>query len=148
MASNQNFNEIFKMFGDFRTPQFPQVDWNSLFATQRRNIEAFSEAGQVMTEGFQAVTRRQAETVRENVSRMIKASKDLFSGPSPEASAARQAEFAREAFETAFNNAREMSEMVTKSSYEAFDVLNKRAAEQLEEITHAVNAPASRKKAA
>jgi phasin family protein len=113
------------------------VDFNQLFSTQRRNIEALSAANQAMVEGAQAVSRRQAEVVRDNVDTMLQASKEMMNGNSPESSMSKQADFARSFFENTLANMREMTEMVTKSSFEAFDVLNKRAAESMEEISSA-----------
>ena len=51
-------------------------------------------------------------------------------------------------FENSLANLREMGEMITKSSFEAFDVLNRRAAESMEEIskTSTAAATASKKK--
>ena len=129
MANTQNFGDFMKVFGEFKP-----LDFNQVFSMQRRNMEAFSAANQAVTEGVQAASRRQAEVAREGVEQFLKASKDLFTGSSPEMSAAKQVDFAKNMFEATLNNMREVSEMFTKSSYEAFDVLNKRAAENMDEM--------------
>ncbi|NBO18185.1 MAG: phasin family protein [Proteobacteria bacterium] len=123
------------------------MDFNQLFSTQRRNIEALSAANQVVVEGAQAITRRQAEVIRSNVEDVLKASKDMMTTGTPETNLTKQADFAKSMFETALGNLREITEMVTKSSFEAFDVLNKRATETLEELTKA-GTQASTKKSA
>ena len=139
MTHNYAFNDMFKNM----------VDFNQLFSTQRRNIEAFSAANQAIVEGAQAVQQRNAEVVRESVESALKASKDLMTGGSPETSLSKQADFARSFFENAFSNLREMSEMITKSSFEAFDVLNRRAAESMDEISKAsATVTATKKKSA
>lgn len=137
MATNSAyaFAEIFRNSFDF----------NQLFATQRRNIEALSAANQVVVEGVQAITRRQAELLRENVENVMQASRDILTGGSPEASLSKQAEAAKSVFQNTLENVREVTEMATKSSFEAFDVLNRRATESLEEIG-ATAASATRKK--
>src|SRR4051812_30087471 len=124
MNPNYAFTEMFKNAFDF----------NQLFSTQRRNIEALSEANQVVVEGAQAVSRRQAEVIRENVESVLKASKDIFTNGTPEANISKQSDLAKSIFENTLSNLREITEMVTKSGFEAFDVLNKRAAETMEEI--------------
>jgi phasin family protein len=129
------FAEIFKQ----------SFDMNQLFATQRRNIEALSAANQAIVEGAQAVSRRQAEAVRENVEKVLSASREMFNGGSPEAGLTRQAELTKTVFENALNNVREVTEMLTKSSFEAFDVLTERANKSIEELSK--SAP-SKKKAA
>ena len=123
-------------------------DLNQIFATQRRNVEALSAANQAFVEGAQAISRRQAEAVRDNVEQFLQASRTLFSGGAPEANLSRQADYVKETVENTLNNIREVTEMVTKSSFEVFDVLNKRATESLEELSKASNAQGAKKKAA
>ncbi len=139
------YNDFFKMFGDFKPAA---VDFNQFFTISRRNMEALTAANQVVVEGIQAVSRRQAEIARANFEHMLKSSRDAMSGGSPEASAAKQAEAAKQMFEKSFNNLREVFEMMTKSNLEAFDLLNKRIAESLEETSEAAAsiAPAKKKK--
>lgn len=113
------------------------LDFNQLFSTQRRNIEAISAANQAAVEGAQAIARRQAEIARSNVETALKASKDLLTSGTPETNLAKQAELTKSFFESALTNLREVSEMATKASFEVFDVLNQRAAENFEEISKA-----------
>ena len=120
------------------------LDFNQLFSTQRRNIEAIYAANQAVVEGAQAIARRQAEITRSNVETALKASKDLLTSGTPETNLAKQAELTKSFFESALTNLREVSEMATKASFEVFDVLNQRAAETLEEISKA-SAPAKKK---
>lgn len=135
MNSANAFAELFKNSWDF----------NQLFSTQRRNIEALSAANQVVVESAQAIARRQAEVARENVENVLKASKEMMTSSTPESNVSRQAELTRDLFENAISNMRELTEMATKSGFEAFDVLNKRAAESMEEIGRA-GATTSKKK--
>lgn len=125
------YNEVFKIFGDFKTPAF---DFNSLFEVQRRNIEALTAANQVVAEGAQAIARRQAEVLRSNVDELLNASKTIVSGQKPEINVEKQANLSKALFEKSLSNAREVSEMISKSSFEAFDLLNKRAAESFDEL--------------
>lgn len=138
MTYNNAFADMFKNTFDF----------NQLLSTQRRNIEALSEVNKTIVESAQAISRRQAEVVRENVENALKASKDLMSGGSPETSLTKQAELAKEFFENALSNLREITETATKSGFEAFDVLNKRAAETIEEFSKASGSTTAKKKAA
>ncbi len=138
MTSPYAFTESFKNFFDF----------NQLFTAQRRNIEALSAANQVMVEGVQAVSRRQAEVLRDNVEQVLKASRDIFQAGAPENNLGRQAECARSILENNINSFREVTETLTKSGFEALDLINKRAAESLDEINKsAPAAPRSRKAA-
>ena len=137
-AYNNAFADLFKN----------AFDLNQLFSTQRRNIEALSAANQAVVEGAQAISRRQAEVIRTNVEDVLKASKDLLTSGTPDTNLTKQADFAKGIFESTLSNLREITEMATKSGFEAFDVLNKRAAETLEEISKAAPvATAAKKKA-
>jgi phasin family protein len=137
MNPNFAFTDMFKNSFDF----------NQLFSTQRRNIEALSAANQAVVEGAQAISRRQAEVIRDGVEGMLNASKGLMTGGTPDLG--KQAELAKDIFENALSNLREITETVTKSGFEAFDVLNKRAAESIDEISKAsASASSSAKKKA
>lgn len=136
MNHNQALADLFKA----------PLDFNQLFSNQRRNLETASEINQTLVESCQAAARCSTEAMRENMEYMMKASKDVFSGGTPEASIAKQAECTKKMFERTLSNLREIGEMVTKSSFEAFDVLNQRCAESLEEISKASNGSAANKK--
>jgi phasin family protein len=131
MTKANTNTDFTKMWTDMKVPS---VDFNQLFSLQRRNVEAFTAANQVLMEGAQAVSKRQAELMRDNMEKMLKTSKDVMTSNSPETNTTKQTEFAKEAYENAINGAREISEMVSKSSFEAFDVINKRCAESMEEM--------------
>ena len=123
--------DMTKMMGDFRPGQ---VDMDSLMASQRRNLEALQAANQLAVEGVQAVARRQTEILRQTMSEVTNAMKDMMTAGSPEEKAARQTELAKEAFERAISNMRELAEMTAKAQNEAADVINKRVAASLDEM--------------
>src|SRR5487761_2425971 len=54
--------DVGKTFAGFN---LPGLDAESVMATQRKNLEAFTQANQLAVEGVQAVTRRQVEIARE-----------------------------------------------------------------------------------
>src|SRR5271154_2014520 len=112
MTYNFAFTDMFKNAFDF----------NQLVSTQRRNIEALSAANQVVVEGAQAISRRQAEVIREGVEDVLKASKDILTSGTPENNLTKQSELAKSIFETTLANLRDITETATKFSFEAFDV--------------------------
>ncbi len=137
MSYNQAFTDMFKNSWDF----------NQFVSTGRRNMEALSAANQVVVESAQAITRRQAEVARANIDNALKVSKDIITSGTPETSISKQSDLMKAFFENTLNNLREVSELVTKSSFEAFDVINRRTAESLEEISSASAASAKKKSA-
>jgi phasin family protein len=120
-----------KLIGDFKVPG---VDVEAVVSSQRRNIEALSQANQLAVEGMQAVARRQTEIFRQMMEEASQAMRDIMTAGSPEDKAGRQTELLKEAFQRAIGNMRELAEMVTKSQTEAFDVINKRVTESLDEV--------------
>jgi phasin family protein len=132
MATNKNTADFFKSFSDFSVQR---VDFNDLFNLARRNMEACSAANQVMMEGIQAINKRTAEVMQSNIEKCLSMSRDIISSTSPEISAKKSSDAAKEAFSSCVNSAREISEMASKSTFEAFDVINKRTAEALEETS-------------
>lgn len=131
--SNQAQNQAKDFFKSFGNMSMASMDFNDLFNLARRNMEACSAANQVMMEGMQAINKRTAEVFQSNVEKCLSMSREMLSGTSPEANSKKSSEAAKEAFSSSVNSVREISEMISKSTFEAFDVLNKRTAEALEE---------------
>ncbi len=120
-----------KMMPDFKVPG---VDMQALVSSQRRNLEALAAANQLAVEGLQTVAKRQTEIFRQMMEEASQAMKDVMAAGSPEAKASRQTDLVKEAFTRAVANMRELAEMVAKSQGEAFDVINKRVTDSLDEL--------------
>jgi phasin family protein len=123
--------DVTKMMADFKVPG---VDYESVVATQRKNIEALTQANQLVVEGMQAVARRQSEILRQTMDETSKAMQQMMEQSAPEAKLAKQTDLAKTAFDTALANMRELAELVTKSNRDAFDVINGRVAASLDEL--------------
>lgn len=123
--------DILKMMSEFRVPN---LDLETLISTQRRNVEAMVRAQQLALEGAQAVSRRQAEIMRQMMEEMGGAMAAVISTTAPEERAAKQTEMATAALERALANMRELAELVSKSNREAIDVINGRLVESLNEV--------------
>ncbi len=122
--------DVSKYLGDFKVPG---VDVETLVANQRKNIEALTQANKLAFEGLQNVVKRQVEILRQAMDEVAQVSKDFSEPGSPQDKAAKQAEYAKDAFERALSNGRELAEMVAKANTEAFDLLNKRFTQSLDE---------------
>ncbi len=146
MAYQNPFADMMKTFADFKTPSaaaMPTIDVTQLMASGRKNAEACTAASQAFSESCQAITRRQAELARAHVEKMLKTTKDMLVNGSPEINTSKQVDLAKTMFESSLNNLREVGELVTKSGFEVFDVLNRRASASIEEITGAAKAAAT-----
>jgi phasin family protein len=126
------FNEEFEKF--IKQYQLPGVDINALVANERKNMEALTDANRVAFEGLQAIARRQGEILKNTMDEVTKAVEAISKSDSPPEAAAKQAELAKNAFEKALSNMRELAEMVAKSNEDAADTMSTRLRESLDEM--------------
>ena len=124
--------------------KMPGVDMSALFESQRRNLDALTQANRRAVEGMQAVAKRQAEIMRQMMEEASGAMCEVMAAGSPEDKASRQAEIAKAAFQRALANMRELADMVTQSNHEAFEMINKRVAESLDELKGIMAKPAKK----
>jgi phasin family protein len=131
-GSKNGFFDVTKVMSDFR---MPGIDFEAVAASQRKNIEALTQANQLAVEGAQAVVRRQVEIARQAMEEFSTMFRDFVQpNGSPEDRLAKQAEYSKQALEKGLSNARELTELMTKANTEAFNVLNKRVTEGLDEV--------------
>ena len=124
--------DVTKLMGDFRVPG---IDLEAAVASQRKNIEALTQANQLAVEGVQALVRRQVEITRQAMEDFSAMFRDFVQpSGSPEDRIAKQAEYSKQAIEKGLSNAKELTELVTKANSEAFNVINKRVTESLDEV--------------
>ena len=124
--------DVTKIMGDFRVPG---VDLEAAVASQRKNIEALTQANQLAVEGVQALMRRQVEITRQAMEDFSAMFRDFVQpNGSPEDRFAKQAEYSKHAIEKGLSNAKELTELVTKANTEAFNVINKRVTESFDEV--------------
>ena len=95
-----------------------------------------ANASRVAFEGAQAVAKRQAEILQETMTQTSKSFETLAGAGSPSEVVAKQAELAKEAFEKALGNMRELAEMVTKAQQGAIDTMSGRISQTLDEVKH------------
>jgi len=123
--------DVTKLIGEFKVPG---IDVENLVASQRKNIDALTQANKLAFDGVQAVFKRQAEILRQVLEEGASVAKELVEAATPQDKAIRQTELAKDAFEHVLSNARELSEIIAKSNSEAFELLNKRFTQVLDEI--------------
>lgn len=138
-------NNPFLAFGSFDASRFdltkaftnlnvPGLDVQAFLEAQRKNIEALAEANRLAVEGMQAIARRESEILAQAMTEAQKAVASVSTSGDPRAAAAAQVDIAKQAFERAIANMRELADLVTKSNTDACDVVNKRVSMSLDEI--------------
>jgi phasin family protein len=97
-----------------------------MFASQYKNVEAVMQANQLALAGVQAIWRRQLDFIQEAV-------EGLPPGPLNE-KFAKHAEYSKRALEKSLANARELTELATKATTDAMNIINQRFCEGLGEM--------------
>ncbi len=122
--------EVGKLFAGF---PFASLDVEAAMTSQRKNIEAFTQANQLAVQGFQELAKRQVEFARTAMDEATSLVRDWTSIGTAEERLQKQAAFAKQALEKSVTGTREIVELAGKTQTEAFEVLNKRFSESLEE---------------
>ncbi|MEC9346764.1 MAG: TIGR01841 family phasin [Pseudomonadota bacterium] len=125
------FGDFTKMLGDMKLPGF---DIGALVEMQKKNVEAVIAANRVAMDGVRAVIERQVQIAQASAEQAQAALKAASSGKTKGVDVSNQIEEARAAVEKAIADMRELSEMVTRSQTEAFEILNKRMLEAADEV--------------
>lgn len=128
-------NDLMSAFSSMKAPN---MDFSGLAEAQKRNFEAITAANKTAVEGLQAVFKRQGEILKEITEEVNGLAQNSVTTGGPEDHAARNLDAVKSAIEEAVSNIRELSEMTAKSQSEAFDILNKRVTESLDEVKAAI----------
>lgn len=100
----------------------------------RKSFQAFTDAQQIGMESLQTVVQRQSEILTQIVKDQSEIAKEIMHEGTPEEKIARGAELIRKSYEKTVSGIREVSDIVSKSSREASEIINKRVAASLNEI--------------
>ena len=122
-AGETPFFDFTELMSQFR---LPGVDFAALVDRERKNIQALAEANRIAFEGWQRLVRRQAEILQETMKKVV--------ADAGQVDAMKRTDLAKEGFEKALANMRELAEMGSKSQREAFEVVRKRIEQNMEGI--------------
>lgn len=114
--------------------KMPGVDLNQVATSYRKNVEALTSASQVAVEGMQSVVKRQSEILRDSMEQYATLLREFAAPGSAEEAASKNAEIAKQTFETTLAHMREISELIAKANNESLEVINKRVSEMLDEV--------------
>jgi phasin family protein len=120
-----------KVLGEFKVPM---LDVESFIDLQRRNVQAFTVANQTAFEAFKGIAQRQADMLKVAMEDFSKASSELFAVGTLEEKTAKNADLVKKSYETSIANMKELAELYAKGNADAFEAINKRVTEALEEI--------------
>ncbi len=102
---------------------FPMLDADKMIAAQQRSLDALSSASQIVVDGVKAIAQRQNEMMQSSVDEWIATSQSALSGKPTDFRPIDYVAKAKSAYETAFSNAKELTEIAIKAQSEAVEVL-------------------------
>lgn len=118
--------------------KIPGVDVEALVSAQKKNMDALTNANKVALEGIQSLISRQAEIFRQTMEEATTMANSLTASGTPQEKVSKQAELTKAAFEHALSNAKEVSEIISKSNTEVAALLNARMTQAMEELKSAL----------
>lgn len=128
-------NDFTKLFENYQSVPF---DLQAFMETQRKNIQAITEAQQAAFEGVQALAHRQAEIISQMVEDNSTLAKGALSEGTPEEKMAQNADIFKAAYERSIENMNELSELINKSNQNATKIINKRVSASVNELKAAI----------
>jgi phasin family protein len=129
--------DMTKYFSSLKMPSMPEVA--ALMETHKRNLAALAAANKLVFEGAQAITQRQVEVIRRQVTDVTEAAKTLAAPGDARERSLRQAELMKQAYEKSVADLKEVEDLLRKSSTEALDLVHHRFIEALDEVRAAVD---------
>ena len=124
------FPDVSKILEQLRVPG---IDMHAVIEARRKDVEALTQANQMAYESMQALVRREAEILQQTMAEW-QAAMTAMAGKNPAEMASKGTELATQAFGKALANMRELAEMASRSQVQAYEVLNRRFQENLEEL--------------
>jgi phasin family protein len=125
------FRELEDMLKQWKVPG---IDLDDMMASYRKNMDALAEAGRVASEGMKALAERQTQIMRDAIETLRGATVELTAAKDPQDFATRQAELAKQTFEKASANLKDLADLVVKSNTASFDVIQARMNQGLAEL--------------
>ncbi|HEX6958233.1 MAG TPA: TIGR01841 family phasin [Ferrovibrio sp.] len=120
-----------KLFGNLQMPGF---DPSALAAAQQKNLDAVAAANKRALEGYQALVKRQAEIFQETMQEIARIAQQNATAGAAQGGLGKQSELLQQSIEKALANIRELTEIASKTNTEAFETINRRLSENLEEL--------------
>ena len=124
-----------KIAGEFK---FPVVPVEAIVETNRKNFAAFTTASTAAVESIKSIAQRQGDMFRAAMEDFSKHGSEVLAAATVEEKATKQIDFAKKSYELALANAKELTELYSKSHAEALATLSGRVSELTDEVKAAI----------
>lgn len=133
----EKFAELFKsadMTKFFEQAKLPMFDFEAMMAAQKKNMDALVEANKAAAAGYQDLFKKQVSIYEETMAAAQEQLSELKMDQLSPEGASRQADLMKTAFEKAVSNMTELAEAAKKANTEAFEIVQARVKESIEEL--------------
>ncbi len=120
----QSWLEMLRKFGS--DLGLPKVDVDKLIEVHRKNLDALQRSAQVASEGAKSLADKQREIVETAFREAAAMARDFKPTGNPQEIIAKQAEFARKAFDITVQNTRDITELATRTTADATAIIRDR----------------------
>ena len=128
----QSWLEMLRKFGS--DLGLPKIDVDRLIEVHRKNLDALERSAQVASEGARSLADKQREIVETALREAAAIARDFKPTGNPQEIIAKQAEFARRAFDITVQNTRDITELAARTTADATAVIRDRLRESLNEL--------------
>ncbi len=111
------------------------VDFKKLNEIQQNTNDALSQAYKAWFDGLQKLAKTQTELFQEQAQTAANVASKLLSATTPEAAIDHHTRYAQHHFDTNLQNAQNVAKLASDTSVKVFDIINKQAVENLNEIS-------------
>ena len=125
------FGDLTKMVEQFKVPG---LDMAPIIEARRKDMDALIEANKATFEAMQAVARKQTEIMTQAMQGIQDSAQALTAGGLGAPDLANQAELARNAYQKALADMKELAEMARKSQVDSMTGITQRANQSLAEM--------------
>lgn len=115
-------------------------DVQTIFSIHYKNVDAVMRANRLALDGVQAIWRRQLDFIQEAVEGLSTLAGD-FAQPSAPLNLAKHADYSKRVLAKTLMNARELTELASKATSDAMNVINHRFGEGLGEMRRSRERP-------
>jgi phasin family protein len=109
-------------------------DVETILASHHKNVAAMMRANRYTLDGFQAIWRRQLDFIQEAAGGLAALAGD-FTQPATALDVVKHADYSKRALEKNLTTAREVTELASKATGDAMNVINQRFCEGLGEMS-------------
>ncbi len=113
---------------------FLPLDLGAALETQRKNIEALSEAQNIMLQNMQDIAKHQSHFLTRFVKDNAALANQVLTEGTPEEKISRQTDLLRQSYEESLSGLTDLSDFMIKSSRDSGKILSKRIAASMNEF--------------